>query len=198
HALFPILPLTGSLERAMTGLPPFAWEPEKGAFVGGMARNAAVETMRWFETQACYVFHPMDAWEDGDLIHADVMEYPSAPRFPNADGSRGADTAARLVRWTLDLASPSNRIKRTPLDDMRGEFPRFDERRTGLSYRHGWFAAGTGKNVGGFDAIAHVDLATGKRIAYEFAAGDGPGEPVFIPRSANCAEGDGWLVSVVY
>jgi carotenoid cleavage dioxygenase-like enzyme len=198
HALFPILPLTGSLERAMTGLPPFAWEPEKGAFVGVMARNAGVETMRWFETEACYVFHPMNAWEEGDLIHADVMEYPSAPLFPNADGSRGGDTAARLVRWTLDLAGPSNRIRRTPLDDMGGEFPRFDERRTGLSYRHGWFAAGTSKTVGGFDAIAHVDLATGERVTYEFSAGDGPGEPVFIPRSASAAEGDGWLVAVVY
>ena len=198
HALFPILPLTGSLERAMKGLPPYAWEPEKGAFVGVMARDSGVETLRWFETEACYVFHPMNAWEDGNLIHADVMEYPVAPLFPNADGSRGRDTAARLVRWTFDLAGASNQIKRTPLDDMAGEFPRFDERRAGLAYRHGWFAANTGRAGGNFDAIAHVDLATGKRATYEFEAGDGPGEPVFVPRSANAAEGDGWVVSVVY
>ena len=198
HALFPILPLTGSLERAMTGLPPYAWEPEKGAFVGVMARDAAVDTIRWFETEACYVFHPMNAWEEGSLIHADVMEYPVAPLFPNADGSRGRDTGARLVRWTFDLAGASNQIKRTPLDDMAGEFPRFDERHAGLAYRHGWFAANTGRAGGNFDAIAHVDLATGKRVAYEFEAGDGPGEPVFVPRSAKAAEGDGWVVSVVY
>jgi carotenoid cleavage dioxygenase len=154
--------------------------------------------MRWFETEACYVFHPMNAFEEGDLIHADVMEYPVAPLFPNADGSRGYDTAARLVRWTFDLASGSSQIKRTPLDDMAGEFPRLDERRAGLSYRHGWFAASTGRSKGGFDAIAHVDLATGKRVAYEFESGDGPGEPVFVPRSAHSAEGDGWVVSVVY
>ena len=35
HALFPILPLTGSLERAMSGAPPFAWEPDKGSLRGG-------------------------------------------------------------------------------------------------------------------------------------------------------------------
>jgi carotenoid cleavage dioxygenase-like enzyme len=198
HALFPILPLTGSLERAMTGLPPYAWEPEKGAFVGVMARNAAVDTIRWFETEACYVFHPMNAWDEGNLIHADVMEYPVAPLFPSVDGSRGQDTGARLVRWTFDMAGASNQIKRTPLDDMAGEFPRFDERHAGLAYRHGWFAASTGRAGGNFDAIAHVDLATGKRGAYEFEAGDGPGEPVFVPRSATAAEGDGWVVSVVY
>ncbi len=66
HALFPILPLTGSLERAMTGGPAYAWEPQKGAFVGVMARDASVDTLRWFSTEACYVFHPMNAWEEGD------------------------------------------------------------------------------------------------------------------------------------
>ena len=31
YVLFPILPLTGSLERAMSGKPAYAWEPGKGA-----------------------------------------------------------------------------------------------------------------------------------------------------------------------
>jgi len=199
HVLFPILPLTGSLERAMKGQMPYAWEPEKGAFVGVMARNASVETIRWFEIDACYVFHPMNAWEEGTKIFADVMEYPVAPLFPRADGGRSENTAARLVRWTIDLAGDSNQIKREPLDDLAGEFPRFDERRTGLSYRHGWFAANT-ERPGDvrFDAIAHVDLASGKRTIFELGAGDATGEPIFVPRSASATEGDGWVISVVY
>ena len=199
HALFPILPLTGSLERAMTGGPPFAWEPDKGAFVGVMARGAGVDTLRWFQTEACYVFHPMNAWEDGDLIHADVMEYPTAPLFPNADGSAGLASEARLVRWTFDLAAPSNQIKRTPLDDLAGEFPRFDERRAGLAYRHGWFAVGAAARTNrGFDSIAHIDLQTGRRVTYAFGGNDGVSEPVFVPRAADAAEGDGWLLCTVY
>jgi carotenoid cleavage dioxygenase len=198
HVLFPILPLTGSLQRAMTGLPPFAWEPEKGSFVGVMKRGDSVDTLRWFETDPCYVFHPMNAWEEGALIHADVMEYPVAPLFPNADGSRGQDTAARLVRWTFDLAGASNQIRRQPLDDMAGEFPRFDERRAGLAYRHGWFAANTRAAGFGFDAIAHVDLRTGGRDVCALPPGDVTGEPVFVPRSADAAEGDGWLLALIY
>ncbi|MEO8813420.1 MAG: carotenoid oxygenase family protein [Caulobacteraceae bacterium] len=199
HALFPILPLTGSLERAMTGAPAYAWEPQKGAFVGVMARNAGVETLRWFQTKACYVFHPMNAWEADGKIFADVMEYETAPLFPNVDGSRNKDGGARLVRWTFDLAGDTDTIRREPIDDMAGEFPRFDERRAGLAYRHGWFAANTGKPGGmGFDAIAHVDLASGKRTVRRLPAGDATGEPVFVPRSANADEGDGWLLSVIY
>ena len=199
HVLFPILPLSGSLERAMRGGPAFAWEPEKGAFVGVMARDAAVDTIRWFETEACYVFHPMNAWEEGSKILADVMEYPFAPLFPNVDGSRGAEAPARLVRWTFDLAGESNAIKREPLDDMAGEFPRFDERRAGLAYRHGWFAANTERpGELHFDAIAHIDLATGKRATFELPSGDATSEPVFTPRTPDAAEGDGYLLSVVY
>ena len=199
HALFPILPLTGSLERAMRGGAPFAWEPDKGAFIGVMAREAGVETIRWFETEPCYVFHPMNAWEEGSKIFADVMEYPAAPLFPLADGTKTPNASARLVRWTFDLAGNSNVIARQPLDDMAGEFPRFDERRAGLAYRHGWFAAKT--EASGelkFDAIAHIDLATGQRVQHELPAGDATGEPVFVPRSADSSEGDGWLLAVIH
>jgi carotenoid cleavage dioxygenase len=200
HALFPILPLTMSLERAMSGAPPIAWEPGKGSHVGVMARDADVSTMRWFTTDACYVFHPMNAWEEGDKIFADVMEYPVAPLFPTVDGSRPRNAFARLVRWTFDLADNSNTIKRTQIDDMAGEFPRFDERHAGLGYRHGWFAgiSRQGEDNVRFDTIAHLDLATGKRSQHVFEAGDSPGEPVFVPRSPDAAEGDGWLAAVVY
>jgi len=199
HVLFPILPLVGSLPRAMTGGPIFAWEPNKGAFVGVMRREASVDSLRWFQIDACYVFHPMNAWEDGDKIHADVMEYDTAPLFPNADGSMNRDNGARLVRWTFDLADNSNAVKREPIDDLAGEFPRFDERKAGLAYRHGWFAKRSGRRTGlNLDGIAHVDLATGKRVVFMFPEGDAPGEPVFVPRAADADEGDGWLVSVVY
>ena len=200
HALFPILPLTMSLQRAMSGAPPIAWEPGKGSHVGVMKRDADVSTMRWFTTDACYVFHPMNAWEEGDKIFADVMEYPVAPLFPTLDGAAPRDAFARLVRWTFDLAGETDTIKREPLDDLAGEFPRFDERRAGLGYRHGWFAgiSRSGASAIRFDTLSHIDLASGRRTDHVFEAGDSPGEPVFVPRSADAAEGDGWLVSVVY
>jgi carotenoid cleavage dioxygenase-like enzyme len=199
HALFPVLPLTGSLERVMGGGPAFAWEPDKGAHVGVMVRDAGVETIRWFNTGANYVFHVMNAWDEGDKIFADVMQYETPPLFPNADGSRGAPASARLARWTFDLAGASDAIKREYLDDLPGEFPRFDERRAGLSYRHGWFA-GQEAIPGSVRAasLAHIDLATGARSVWDLPRGDAVSEPVFVPRSPEAAEGDGWLVAVAY
>lgn len=200
HVLFPILPLTASFERAMQGAPPLAWEPDKGSHVGVMRRDAGVETMRWFTTDPCYVFHPMNAWEEGDRIFADVMEYPVAPLFPALDGSAPKNAVARMVRWSFDLASPSDAIARAPLDDLAGEFPRFDERRAGFAYRHGWFAgiSRRGDERLRFDTIAHVDLATGRRADHLYPAGDSPGEPVFVPRGEGAPEGDGWVIALVH
>ncbi|WP_334162056.1 carotenoid oxygenase family protein [Phenylobacterium sp.] len=199
HVLFPILPLTASLERAMSGRPPFAWEPEKGSHLGVMRRDGDVGSIRWFNTEACYVFHPLNAWEEGDTLYADVMRYDAAPLFPRADGSPGQKSAARLVRWIFDLAGPSDAIREQPLDDLDGEFPRIDPRVETLRHRHGWYAADpTNAKTVKLGSIAHLDLATGARQVYDLPAGDLTSEPVFTPRSADAAEGDGWVTAVVW
>ncbi len=134
HALFPILPITGSMERAMSGRPPYAWEPDKGAYVGVMKRNGTAKDIVWFRGEACYVFHIMNAWEDGNRIIADVMQFEEAPLFPHPDG-RPTDpekSRARHCRWTFDLSGKTDRFQQTYLDDLTGEFPRIDDRRAGL------------------------------------------------------------------
>ncbi len=74
--------------------------------------------------------------------------------------------------------------------------------RAGLPYRHGYYAGRTVRKTTRqkivFDSIAHIDHKTGKRAVHTFAPGDAPGEPVFVPRSADAPEGDGWLVATVY
>lgn len=199
--LFPIMPLTASMERAMSGKPAFAWEPDKGTHIGVLRRDAPIETMRWFKGDPRYVFHPMNAWNEGNKIFADVMEYPVAPLFPNPDGSlpKAARRTANLQRWTFDLDANSDDFTAQPLDDLAGEFPRLDERFAGLKYRHGYYAAGSEENLSvGFDTLAHLDHVTGKRQTYKVDGGDAFSEPVFVPRSATAEEGDGWLLSVAW
>ncbi len=145
HVLFPILPLTGSMERAMKGLPAYAWEPDKGAYVGVMKRGGSAKDIRWFRGEACYVFHVMNAWEEGDTIVADVMHREAPVLFPAADGKPipPEKQIARLARWTFDMADGSDTFTRVYLDDLEAEFPRIDDRRAGLANRHSWFAAVT-------------------------------------------------------
>jgi carotenoid cleavage dioxygenase-like enzyme len=202
HLLFPILPISGSMERAMRGRMPYAWEPDKGAYVGVMKRNGAAKDIVWFRAESCYVFHVMNAWEEGDRIVADVMQFEEAPLFNHPDGSPTdpKKSRARLCRWTFDLASNTDRFTQTYLDDITGEFPRIDDRRAGLANRHGWYAcANPGLPMfGALSGVVHVD-GNGSRLGqYLLPAGDTISEPVFVARSDDAAEGDGWLLAAVW
>ena len=103
HLLFPILPITGSMERAMRGKAPYAWEPEKGAYVGVMKRNGSPADIVWFRAESCYVFHVMNAWEEGNRIIADVMQFEEAPLFNHPDGSKTDPAEIARALLPLDL-----------------------------------------------------------------------------------------------
>jgi carotenoid cleavage dioxygenase len=158
-----------------------------------------VDSIRWFEIEPKFIFHTMNAWEEGEKIHCEVTEFPSPPIFPNADGSPGQEAEGRLTRWTLDLADTTNRARREQIDDLNSELPRFDERLAGLPYRQGWYWANlAGNNPLPHHAIAHIDLKTGKRAQRILDPGDAAGEPIFVPRSASAPEGDGYIIVLVY
>ncbi|HEX7775147.1 MAG TPA: carotenoid oxygenase family protein [Parvibaculum sp.] len=208
HVIFPIFPATIDVPRILRGGPVIAWDPAVRTRIGIMGRNAGVDTIRWFEGDACYVYHPMNAYtshEGGKTrVIADVMKYSRVPLFPNADGSKAppelADEDSRLVRWTFDLDGNTNTYKEESLAELGGEFPRLDERFAGLNYRHGFHAARRREAQRGspYDTVVHLDLTTGRSRFYEPGAGKFVMEPVFVPRSAAAAEGDGWLVTLVY
>jgi carotenoid cleavage dioxygenase len=199
HILFPLMPLTGSLWRAVTRGQPFAWEPERGGHVGLMRREGGVATLRWFRAESCYVFHVLNAWDEGDRIVADVMQYEAPPFFPAADGRPmdEASQAAHLVRWTLDPAAGTDALSVQLLDEAEGEFPRIDERRTGLPNRHGAYLAGRSES-GFFHRLVWRDMATGAATQFAVPPADALSEAVFVPRKASAPEGDGWLLSIAW
>jgi len=202
HVIFPIMPLTGSMERAMSGAPVYAWEPEMGTHIGIMPRNGTVADMRWFKGDPAYVFHPMNAHTVGDKVVCDVCEFEEAPLFPMPDGRPGDPSKAvpRLTRWTFDLGRNSDDFKVERLNDIACEFPRLDERRSGLSYRYGYVACDTDPEfkVGGFNGIGRVDHTTGKFEIYDVGAGCATNEPIFVPRSSDAAEGEGYVLANIY
>lgn len=205
HVVLPVLPLTGSLDRAKSGRPPFAWDPACGSFLGVMRRDRGAASLVWTRFDTCFAFHVMNAFDapgagagaasDGtiDGIVMDVVEYDSAPLFPRADGQPPAATPSRLCRWRVDPAGQAP-VRREVLDDLPGEFPRIDERRAGLPYRHGFRIC----QVDGADAVVHHDLDRRSRSLFTLPAGDRASEAVFVPRAANAPEGDGWLLTVVW
>ena len=55
---------------------------------------------------------------------------------------------------------------------------------------------GTDREQG--DQLTHYDIKSGKDQDWQLIHDNHASEPVFVPRGPDAAEGDGWVLSVVY
>ena len=199
HVIFPWFPMT-IREENLRSSEMFRWEPDLPTRIGVMPRAGGSRDVVWFELETCFVYHFLNAHTEGERVIVDGVRYPRVGLFPTArpGEEEPAPAPGVLCRFTLDLASRTCKVE--PLDDVQSEFPRLDERFAGLGYRHG-FAPGTLPREEGtvpFNAILHWDLARGTRKRHELAPGSTASEAVFVPRGANAAEGEGFLLFPVY
>jgi carotenoid cleavage dioxygenase len=190
HVVFMDLPVVFDPALVAQGRFPYRWSDDYGARVGVMPRGGPGAGVRWFEVEPCYVFHPLNAWDDGGAVVADVARYRELWREDS-----GVFDPARLHRWRLDLAT--GRASEQALDDRAIEFPRVDERRVGLAHRFGW-AVASPTSVVEPNALVKYDLASGKVEAHEFGPGRAPGEGVFVPASAGAGEDEGYVLAYVH
>ena len=122
---------------------------------------------------------------------------------PHPDGSPTdpKKSRARLCRWTFDLAGNTDRFTQTYLDELTGEFPRIDDRRAGSCQPPRLVRL---RQPGAADARRVVGPGACRRRRrsrlghYLLPAGDTISEPVFVARGEDAAEGDGWLLAVVW
>ena len=56
----------------MRGEMPLGWDESYGARIGILPRRGSDADVRWFEIDPCYVFHPMNAYVEGDKVICDV------------------------------------------------------------------------------------------------------------------------------
>ncbi|HVM95834.1 MAG TPA: carotenoid oxygenase family protein, partial [Candidatus Acidoferrales bacterium] len=125
--------------------------------------------------------------------------------FMSPDQARGqgqdfGGDSPKLHRFRLDMRSGT--AKSDPQDDRACEFPRIDERLLGRKHRFGYVAAAGNEdarpNVPEFTAIAKYDLQRGSNEVRCFGAGNGVGEPLFVPRFDLAEEDDGYVLALVY
>jgi carotenoid cleavage dioxygenase-like enzyme len=195
-----VFPVTLSLERAQRGAPVIAFEPETASEILVTPRAGGVDDVRRFAGPPCMAWHVLNAFEAGDRIVLDLCEQDVA-MFPTPDGAPPdtARTAQRLVRWEMDWNLPGP-VARRRLSDLICEYPRIDERRTGRRHRYGYVACcgGPGTDDIFHRGVARIDVSTGETAVWPGEPGFAAAEPVFVPRSAQAAEGDGWILTNLY
>ena len=199
------LPVTFSMAEASAGSQlPYAWNPSHQPRVGLLPRAGAVREVRWFEVDPCWVFHTLNAYDDGDRVVVDMCRYEGAYDV----GDLAQQGPLTLERWTVDPAA--GRVTRRGLDDRPQEFPRVDERVVSRPHRYGYSAVtgevgeatvrmdGTFSDAAFTDALLKHDLSAGTVEAHRFPRDAAVGEAVFAPSSPEAAEDDGYVMAFVH
>lgn len=190
------LPVTFDMEAVAAGARfPYTWRDGRPARVGLLPLGGRGTDVRWFEVEPCYVFHPLNAHDDGDRVVLDVVRYD---RMFDRERLGPDDSSPLLWRWTIDTATGA--VSERQLSDVPMELPRVDERRVGRSHRFGYAmgidTSGSGNGFGG--RLVRVDGSTGDAEAIDLGVGRTSGEWVMVPRDEWSAEDDGWLMSFVH
>lgn len=176
----------------------YRWKPELGTRLTLIDR-ASGEALGPFETEACFGFHHVNAYEHGDEVVVDICVFEDARIVEDLYMERlleGKPVAQpELRRFTITPGSGevgSERLVEEGFDLPRINYGRCSERR----YRYAW-GVGFG-DTGWLDSIVRADLE--QRTTTKWAEpGCYPGEPVFVARPGNeGAEDEGVLLSVVF
>jgi carotenoid cleavage dioxygenase-like enzyme len=199
------LPVTFSMDAVTAGQQyPYTWNPAHEARVGLLPRDGSAGDIRWLKVDPCWVFHTLNAYDDGHRVVADLCRYPRGYDVSTL-GGHGPVT---LDRWTIDPAA--GKVIEERLDDRGQEFPRLNDRLASQPHRYGYsvvigeVSQATVSLSGDFadqafaNALLKHDLARGTVETHGFGRDAAVGEGVFAPASPDGSEDDGYVMAFVH
>jgi beta,beta-carotene 9',10'-dioxygenase len=187
------------LALALSGRPyieNYRWKPELGTRFT-LVDRASGQATGGFQTDACFAFHHVNAYEDGDEVVVDMCAFADAGVIEDLYLERlraGKPVQnAELTRFRLSLRDRS--VRRSRLADDAIELPRINYGRCNeRPYRYVW---GNSNGSGAWlERIVKIDTTDGATLSWA-EPGCYAGEPVFVGRPGAEREDDGVLLSVV-
>lgn len=188
-----VLDLPVTYDETMVGKSsfPFSWRPDRPARVGLLPRSGDLSGLRWVEAPISFVFHIMNAYDDGGALVMDVARHP---RMFDRERRGPSEGDPKLARWRIDLST--GKLTETFLDERACDFPRFNDAYGGRHYRFGYTASlPMGQHFG---PIFKHDVTAARLEVHDYGRGRQAQEPVFVARQGSSAEDDGWVLTYVY
>jgi carotenoid cleavage dioxygenase len=175
-----------------------AWEPKRGTRIAVIRRDAWAAKIRWFQTEAFWVWHFANAYEEGSGDDTRiVVHYPywSHPGFDRSRPATGGIHRTSLHPGT-GVVSVEQRFSRIC------EFPRIDDRRLGRAHRYFHAAAKDPDAPGGqgvWNGLIRYDLHSGAIVERRMDK-VAVGEAVFAPgtKGNGTDENAGYLLTYEY
>lgn len=211
YVIFPVVPIVSGQERLEKGLPHFGWDPNLPTWMGVLPRRGEGKDIRWFKGHTRYSTHVFNGWNEGTRIYIDspVAKSTPFPFFPDVTGAPFdlMASAPHVSRWIIDMDSNGDGFDEECYSDVICEFPRIDDRFKTKRHRHGWMSTFDYMKPWGqmtaerpfmyMNSIGHFDFETKQMQRWYIGDASTLEEVQFAPRSADAAEGDGWLMAIV-
>ncbi len=209
YIAFTLYPMLADLGRLKEGGPIFAWDTSQQTKIAIIPRTEGVAGLRWFTSpKLCMETHTINAWEDGPVLHLEHFISNSGwySQFPHLTDPNPREEPPFGQRWSFDMSSAADSFAVTPLTPHPGEMPVVDPRFLMSRCRHVFFGAintdlgpmlDWGPMGPPFNCLAHLDQDTGALSYYYPGPHASTEEPVFVPKSDDAPEGDGWLIGVI-
>ena len=153
-----------------------------------------------FDLDPAFVFHHINAFEDGDDVVLDVCSHrdDSAVQDLYLKKIRRGNRVSQARVRRLTLKPGSGKVASRTISAGNFELPRIDyDRFSQRAYRYAYGVGTRHPGTGGFiNEIAKVDVKKGERISWHQRE-QFPGEPVFVAAPGARGEDDGVVLSVV-
>ena len=166
---------------------------DSGAFAG--------QAPRIIDAPDGFVFHHLNAWEEGDTVAVESIYYSDFPSIGPEEDFRSIDfnllPEGLLEQCRIHL--PDGSVSTTRLSERCCEFAMVNPEREGLSCRYAWMAVAE-RELGNdpLQAIKKLDLISGERRVWSAAPRGFVSEPVMVPRPGATAEDDGWVLCMIW
>lgn len=200
YAILMDLPLVQDMEAARAGRHKLTFDRNLPARFGVLPRYGTGDQIRWFEASSCYIYHVVNAWEEGEEIVMDVCRV-QRPQ-PRADAHTPLAKMlsylrldAQLHRYRFDLRTGA--CTEGQLDDGNIEFPSIDTRQVGQRNRYSYNVHISPESTLLFDGLVRYDNLTDTKTEHFFGPGRWGSEAPFAPRDGASGADDGYLVTFV-
>lgn len=206
HVIFPLGSVYFDIEVMANGgrfTEAVRGRPELGMKFGIRRREPGSPT-RWFDAPSPgYLFHPGNAYEKDGRIFMDACTYADPQGLLDGiaairTGKVAMGASAHPYLYEFDLEAGT--CKETKLSDMEAEFPRLDDRAVGYENRFGYAVTAEPAEgpEGVFRRFTRYDRTRRTSVHRAPEPGRWVGEPVFVPRTPDAEEDDGFVLGLVY
>ncbi len=167
----------------------------------GIKDRAAGSPVRWFETPSShYIFHTGNAFEKNSKIFMDACTFVDMEGMIEnlkhlRSGHADVRSGSYLYRYEFDLDQGT--CTATQLSDLLAELPRIDDRRLGYESSFGYASVGK-PGAGTFRGLVKYTISGEILAEQAYLEDQFVSEPVFVPRTQDSEEDDGFILVLRY